>query len=185
MRTQVRSLALLNGLRIQRCYELWCSSQTCLRTRVAVAVARAPILPLAWGPPHAASAAPPKKTKRKWPIKSLLFFKKPSAYLYPGAEACSSFMNRPYISFHYQSEKPSSYQSPKQENSHCMSPGVPSAYIHHNSHLTLQKIYIAMNSIERWKVTKRGRSFMLCWFDHLLTRNKNRFFWFDKWNIIE
>ena len=39
MRTQVRSLALLGGLRIQCCSELWCGSQMQLRSHVAVAVA--------------------------------------------------------------------------------------------------------------------------------------------------
>ena len=45
-RTQVQSLASLGGLRIWRCCELWC--------RPAVV---APILPLAWEPPHAACVA--------------------------------------------------------------------------------------------------------------------------------
>ena len=39
MRTQVRSLALLSGLRLQRCRELWCRSHTWLGSHVAVAVA--------------------------------------------------------------------------------------------------------------------------------------------------
>ena len=38
MRTQVQSLALLSGLRIQHCLELWCRSQTWLESHVAVAV---------------------------------------------------------------------------------------------------------------------------------------------------
>ena len=38
MRMRVRSLALLSGLRIHRCPELWCRSKTWLRSRVAVAV---------------------------------------------------------------------------------------------------------------------------------------------------
>ena len=41
MRTQVQSLALLSGLRIWLCCELWCRSQTWLRSGVAVAVAKA------------------------------------------------------------------------------------------------------------------------------------------------
>ena len=58
----VQSLALLSGLRIQRCHELWCRLQTRLGSRVAVAlwhrpVATAPIGPLAWEPPYAAGAA--------------------------------------------------------------------------------------------------------------------------------
>ena len=39
MMWQVRSLASLHGLRIQRCHELWCRLQTQLGSRVAVAVA--------------------------------------------------------------------------------------------------------------------------------------------------
>ena len=46
MRLQVQSLALLSGLRIQRCHELWCRP-----------VATAPVRPLAWEPPYAAGAA--------------------------------------------------------------------------------------------------------------------------------
>ena len=36
MRLQVRSLALLSGLRIRRCCELWCRLQTRLGSQVAV-----------------------------------------------------------------------------------------------------------------------------------------------------
>ena len=38
MRMQVRSPALLSGLKIWRCHELWCRSQTQLGSHVAVAV---------------------------------------------------------------------------------------------------------------------------------------------------
>ena len=38
MRTQVPSLASLNGLRIQHFHELWCKSQMWLRSGIAVAV---------------------------------------------------------------------------------------------------------------------------------------------------
>ena len=38
MRLQVQSLALLSGLRIRHCCELWCRSQTRLRCYIAVAV---------------------------------------------------------------------------------------------------------------------------------------------------
>ena len=41
MRLRVRTLALLSGLRIQHCRELWCTSQTRLRSSVAMAVAQA------------------------------------------------------------------------------------------------------------------------------------------------
>ena len=39
MRLRVRSLASLNGLRIQHCHELWCGSQTRLGSSMAKAVA--------------------------------------------------------------------------------------------------------------------------------------------------
>ena len=52
MMMQVRSLALLSGLRIWCCWELWC--------RLA---AIAPIQPLAWEPPRAAGAALKTKTE--------------------------------------------------------------------------------------------------------------------------
>ena len=51
--TRVQSLASFSGLRIQRCHELWCRSQMRLGSGVAVAVA--PIRPLAWEPPYAAA----------------------------------------------------------------------------------------------------------------------------------
>ena len=41
MRMQVGSLAPLSGLRIQRCYELWCRAQTWLGSDVAVTMAEA------------------------------------------------------------------------------------------------------------------------------------------------
>ena len=77
MRLRVPSLASLSGLRIQRCHELWCRSQTRLGSHVAVAVARlvatAPIQPLAWEPPYAVGAAQEiakrqKKKKSIWSI---------------------------------------------------------------------------------------------------------------------
>ena len=52
---------LAHGLRLRRCREMWCRSQTRLGSCVAVAlawlVATAPIGPLAWKAPYAASAA--------------------------------------------------------------------------------------------------------------------------------
>ena len=39
MKLWVRSLALLSGLRIQRCHELWCRPQTLLGSGIAVALA--------------------------------------------------------------------------------------------------------------------------------------------------
>ena len=41
MRMQVQSLASVSGLRIWHCGELWCRSQTWLRSHVAVALAQA------------------------------------------------------------------------------------------------------------------------------------------------
>ena len=60
MRTQVRSLALLSGLRIRHCQELWCRSQTWLWCRPA---ATALIWPLAWKSPYTASVALKKKKR--------------------------------------------------------------------------------------------------------------------------
>ena len=54
LRLWVRSMALLSGLRIQRCCELWC--------RLA---ATAPIRPLAWEPPCVAGAALEKAKRQK------------------------------------------------------------------------------------------------------------------------
>ena len=61
MKMQIQSLALLSGLRIWHCRQLWCRLQTRLRSHVAVALgklaATAPIRPLAWEPPYAAGVA--------------------------------------------------------------------------------------------------------------------------------
>ena len=67
MRFRVQSLALLSGLRIWHCCELWCRSQTRLGSRVAVALAKAtaPIQPLAWEPPYATGAALEKAKRQK------------------------------------------------------------------------------------------------------------------------
>ena len=69
MRMQVRSLALLSGLRIQHCCELWCRLQMCLGSCVALAVARlaavTPIRPLVWEPPYAAGVALEKAKRQK------------------------------------------------------------------------------------------------------------------------
>ena len=65
MRTQVRSLASLKGLRI---HELQCRAQRQLRSRLAVAVYRpaavAPIRPLAWELPYTIGEAL-KRGKKK------------------------------------------------------------------------------------------------------------------------
>ena len=62
MRLRVWSLALLSGLRIRHCCELWCRLQTRLRSGIAVALAllwlwhrlaaTAPVRPLSWEPPE-------------------------------------------------------------------------------------------------------------------------------------
>ena len=85
MRLRVRSLALLSGLRIQYCCELWCRLQMLLRSVVAVScgvghrqgsdlallwlwcrlAATGPIRPLAWEPPYAMGAALERKEKKK------------------------------------------------------------------------------------------------------------------------
>jgi len=61
MRLQVQSLALLSGLRIRRCPELWCScrcgSDPELLWLWQRPAATAPIGPLAWEPPYAAGVA--------------------------------------------------------------------------------------------------------------------------------
>ena len=68
MRLLVRSLASLSGLKIWCCCELWCRSQTQLRSGVAAAVAVAAVAltgPLAWEPPYAAGAALKSKKEDK------------------------------------------------------------------------------------------------------------------------
>ena len=70
MRMWVRSLALLGGLRIQRCHELWSKSQMRLGYGIAMVVAQAvscsfnEVQPLAWELLYAKGAAL-KKQKYK------------------------------------------------------------------------------------------------------------------------
>ena len=80
MRTWVWSLALLNGLRIRCCYELWCRSQihsypTLLWLWPAVA---ALIWPLAWELPYAMGAALKRQKTKK--IKIVFWQDKFSAF---------------------------------------------------------------------------------------------------------
>ena len=70
-------MALLTGLRIWHCYELWCSSQTWHRSCVAVLwcrlVATAPIGPLTWELTYGVVAAlkrPKKKIRGCGPKKT-------------------------------------------------------------------------------------------------------------------
>ena len=53
MKFQVLSLALLSGLRIRHCHELWCSPAATILIR-----------PLAWEPPYATGAALEKMGKK-------------------------------------------------------------------------------------------------------------------------
>ena len=65
MRTQVPSLASLGGLRIWCCCELWCRSQTRLRSGIVVAVAQASSYSSDWthtlGTPMCQGCSPKKK----------------------------------------------------------------------------------------------------------------------------
>ena len=68
MRTQVRFLASLSGLRIQCCRELWCRSQTQLRSCIAVAVVQTSSYNSSSTPSLGTSICcgfGPKKTKKK------------------------------------------------------------------------------------------------------------------------
>ena len=66
---RVRSLALLSGLRIRLCRELWCRLQTRLGSHIAVALAQAGSYSsdstLAWEPPYAVGVALEKAEKKK------------------------------------------------------------------------------------------------------------------------
>ena len=66
LRLRVQSLTLLSGLGIQRCRELWCRSQTQLRSRVALAVAGScsDSTP-SWEPPYATGEALKSKKRKK------------------------------------------------------------------------------------------------------------------------
>ena len=68
MRLQVQSLASISGLRIRHCHELWCSSQTWLRSGAAVALAQAGGYSTDWTPSLGTSTCRgcgPKKKKKK------------------------------------------------------------------------------------------------------------------------
>ena len=74
----IPGLTSLSGLRIWRCHELWCSLQTQLDLallwpwcRLAVI---APIWPLTWEPPYAASAALKKQKQTQQPKKKKTHF---------------------------------------------------------------------------------------------------------------
>ena len=78
MRLQVQSLALLSGLRIQRCCELWCRP-----------AAVAPSRPLAWEPPYAVGAALKKQ-------KVTCNFQLPKARAAPEKLKSTLFLGQPY-----------------------------------------------------------------------------------------
>ena len=65
----VQSLALLGGLRIRLCHELWCrlqnSSNPALLWLWHRLAATAPIRPLGWEPPYATGAALKRQKKEK------------------------------------------------------------------------------------------------------------------------
>ena len=68
MRMQVRSLALLSGLRMQHCRELWCRSQTWLGSGIAVALVQAGGYSSDWTASLGTSTyhgCSPKKAKKK------------------------------------------------------------------------------------------------------------------------
>ena len=79
MRMWIQSLALLSGLRIQHCRELWCRLQTEIGSQVAVLwlwcwpATTAPFRPLAWEPPYATGAALKKKRPKKKKQKPVFF----------------------------------------------------------------------------------------------------------------
>ena len=75
-RLRIQTLASLSGLRIWRCHELWCWSQTRLRSGVAVAVVQAAatalIRPLAWETSGCRGYSPIKtkdKRQKKKPLR--------------------------------------------------------------------------------------------------------------------
>ena len=101
MRLWVWSLSSLNGLGIWLCSELWCRSQTWLRSCVAVScgvghkhgsdpallwlwcrpAATALIGPLAWEPPYALSTALEKTKKKKFFFRSIFSNSSPLSYI--------------------------------------------------------------------------------------------------------
>ena len=96
MRMRVRSLALLSGLRIWHCHELWCRSQTLLGSHVAVAVALADSCRSDSTPSLGTSVCPgrgPKnpKTKQNKPLQSGLVLLVPLYRLAWNSERVSGY----------------------------------------------------------------------------------------------
>ena len=79
MRLRVPSLALLSGLGIRRCRELWCRLQTWLDPALlwlwCRPAAAAPIRPLAWEFPYATDVALKKKKERERELEGGLAFR--------------------------------------------------------------------------------------------------------------
>ena len=77
-RLRVPSLVSLSGLRIQRCHELWCRSQTRLRSGIAVATAWADSYSsnqtLSLGTSICHGCGPKKKKERNFRSKSSQYF---------------------------------------------------------------------------------------------------------------
>ena len=78
MRFQVRSLALPSGIRVRRCHELWCRSQTRFGSGVACGSGEGQWLqlwldPLAWAPPYVAGVAL-KRQKKKTTAELIVYF---------------------------------------------------------------------------------------------------------------
>ena len=71
MRTRVRSLALLSGLRMWHCHELWCGSQTLVRSDIAMPVVSAggysSDMTLSLGTSIYCRCSPKKKKEKKDP----------------------------------------------------------------------------------------------------------------------
>ena len=69
MRLQVQSLAMLSGLRIRHCRELWCRSRCGLDLVLLWLwrrpAATSPIKPLAWEPPYIPGAALKRQKDKK------------------------------------------------------------------------------------------------------------------------
>ena len=106
MRTQVPSLALLSGLRIWRCRELWCRWQTQLRSGIDVTVKQASSYSSNSTPSLGTSICcecSPKKTKNKLKLHVLKtghLFKKITVDLQFCAIFCYSKVTQSYIYIH-------------------------------------------------------------------------------------
>ena len=93
----VQSLALLGGLRIRLCHELWCrlqnSSNPALLWLWHRLAATAPIRPLGWEPPYATGAALKRQKKEKKIVysKPLEVCQLQFSFSCPGTGSCGGF----------------------------------------------------------------------------------------------